>query len=115
MSRRVIAYALFLLYLPACVSWQVEAGVSTRQLIATRHPNAVRVTQRDGSHTVLRNPRIEGDSLSGYGSGRLSTFAVSDVRQVAIQKYDARKTAGLVGGICGGIAILLFVTTDWGG
>jgi len=100
MPRHPIAYALLLLYLPACTAWHVEKGVSPEQLIATKHPNAVRVTRPDSSNIVLHQPRIAaGDSLSGLHNGAPSSVAVSDVRQVAIRKVSAGQTIALVLGI----------------
>jgi hypothetical protein len=100
MPRRPIAYALLLWYLPACTAWHVERGVSPEQLIATERPKAVRVTRPDSSNIVLHQPRIAaGDSLSGLHNGAPSSVAVADVTQVAIQKFSAGKTIGLVVGI----------------
>jgi len=100
MPRHPIAYALLLLFLPACTAWHVEKGVSPEQLIATKHPNVVRVTRPDSSNIVLHQPRIAaGDSLSGLHNRAPSSVAVSDVTQVAIRKFSAGKTIGLVVGI----------------
>ena len=100
MLRRSIACALLLWYLAACTSWHVEKGVSPLQLIPTEHPSAVRLTQADGSHIVLHQPRIGvGDSLAGVNNGTPSSVAVSEVTQVAIRKVSAGKTIGLAVGI----------------
>jgi hypothetical protein len=100
MRRRPIAYALLLWYLPACTVWHFEDGVRPQQLIAAQHPNAVRVTLPDRSRIVLHQPRIAaGDSLAGVLNGAPSSFAVSDVTQVAIRKISAGRTVLLVAGI----------------
>jgi len=100
MPRHPIAYALLLLYLPACKVWHVEKGVSPEQVIATNHPNAVRVTRTDSSNIILHQPRIAaGDSLSGLHYGAPSSVALSDVTQVAIPKVSAGQTIALVLGI----------------
>jgi hypothetical protein len=100
MPRRLIAYALLLSYLPACTSWHVEQGVSPEQLIATKHPNVVRVTLPNRSHIVLSQPRIAADdSLTGLRNGAPASVAVSDVTQVAIRQVSTGKTVGLVVGM----------------
>jgi len=100
MRRRPIALALLLWYVPACTSWHVEQGVSPQQLIATQHPNAVRVTLPDRSHIVLHQPsNAAGDSLAGIIDGKASTVAASDVTQIAIRKVSDGRTVGLVLGL----------------
>jgi hypothetical protein len=99
MRRRPIALALFLWYVPACTSRHVEQGVTPQQLIADRHPDAVRVTLPDRSQIVLHQPSIAGDSLAGIVDGRDSSVAASDVTQVAIRKVSAGRTVGLVAGL----------------
>jgi hypothetical protein len=93
-----------------------RAGVSPEQLIATAHPNAVRVTRRDSSRIVLREPKIAaGDSLSGVHNGAPASIAVSDVTQVAIRKVSAGKTIGLILGmsvVVGG-AIVAMTVGSW--
>lgn len=116
MSRRPIACALLLLYLPACMSWHVENGVSPEQLIATAHPGVVRVTRSDSSHIVLHQPTIAtGDSLSGLHNGVPASVAVSDVTQVAIQKVSAGKTIGLLLGmsaVAAGTFLVVLLTSS---
>jgi hypothetical protein len=101
MSRRPIAYALLLGYLPACTIWHFEDGVSPQQLIAAQHPNAVRVTLPDRSRIVLHQPRIAaGDSLSGFHHGAPFSVAVSDVGcWVATRRVSIGRTLGLILGI----------------
>jgi hypothetical protein len=111
MPRRSIAYVSLLSCLVACTSWHVEEGASPLLLIATEHPNRVRVTRSDSSDIVLQNPQITGsDTLVGEGHKEPTRVAVSDVRQIAIQKISAGKTIGLflglsvVGGVIAFIA-----------
>lgn len=99
MHRRPIALALLLWYVPACTAWHVEQGVSPQQLIADRHPTAVRVTLPDRSQIVVDDPSIEGDSVAGIVNGRDSSVATSAVMQVAIRKVSGGKTVGLVLGL----------------
>jgi len=100
MDRRPIALALLLWYVPACTAWHVEQGVSPQELIAAKHPSAVRVTLPDRSQIVLDQPSIAGgDSLAGIVDGKASSVATSDVSQVAIRKVSSGRTVGLVLGL----------------
>jgi|SRR5690349_11006918 hypothetical protein len=100
MLRRSIASTLLLCYLAACTSWHVKQGVTPLQLISTEHPRTVRVTRTDGSRILLEEPRIvAGDSLVGVRYGVQSSVAVSDVTQVATQKFSPGKSIGLVLGL----------------
>lgn len=108
MLRRPIAYALLLWYLPACTTWHFADGVSPQQLIATRHPNAVRVTLPDRSHMVLQQPQIAaGDSLSGFHRGAPFSVPVSDVGcWVATRRVSIGRTLGLILGITTVVALI---------
>jgi hypothetical protein len=100
MLRQSIASTLLLCYLAACTSWHVKQGVSPLQLISTEHPRTVRVTRTDGSRIFLDEPRIAaGDSLVGVHYGLQTRVAVSDVTQVATQKFSPGKSIGLVLGL----------------
>ena len=100
MLRRPIASTLLLCYLAACTSWHVTQGVSPLQLISTEHPRTVRVTRTDGRRIFLDQPRIAaGDSLVGVHDGVQTSVAVSDVSQVATQKFSPAKSIGLVLGL----------------
>ena len=98
MRRRPIALAMLMWFVPACTAWHVEQGVTPQQLIADRHPGAVRVTLPDRSQIVLDQPRITGDSVAGIVDGRDSSVAASNVTQVAVRKVSSGRTAGLVVG-----------------
>lgn len=101
MLRRHTAYPLLCWYLAACMSWHVQAGVTPAELIATRHPVAVRVTLGDSSQFILHQPRMAaGDSLVGRTHGAAHGVAVSDVTQVAIQRVNpGRSFVAVIGGL----------------
>jgi hypothetical protein len=103
MRRRLIAYTLLLWYLPACTAWHVVEGVSPEHLIATRHPDVVRVTRPDSSHMVLYEPRVAGDRLSGVHYTMLTardlSVIVSDIKQIEIRKISGNRTTWLLVGI----------------
>ncbi len=107
MLRRPIACALLVWYLAACTTWHVQKAGSPPQIISAQQPTAVRLTQANGSHVVVEEPRVVGDdSLAGVSHGRPFKVAVSDVRQVAIKEVDAGRTIGLALGLVG---LALFV------
>ena len=116
MPRRPIAYALLLCYLAACTTWHVEEGVSPLLLIATEHPSRLRLTRSDSSLIVLENPRVVGsDTLVGEGHKAATRVAVSDVRQVAIQKVSAGKTIGFFLGlsVVAAITAIVIALEQW--
>ena len=79
---------LLLIYLAGCTSWQVPQQVAPAQLIANRHPSAVRVTRTDQSLFVLRHPTIVGDTLLGTLDSAWATgerrIALSDVQKIEV-------------------------------
>ena len=96
MARRPIAYMLLLWYLAACTAWRVQ-NLTPQQVIDRWHPASVRVTTTDSSQFVLKQPRIAaGDSLVGQAGGVPDGVAISDVTHVAIRRFSARKTLGLI-------------------
>jgi hypothetical protein len=110
MLRRSIASTLLLCYLAACTSWHVKQGVSPRQVISTEHPRTVRVTRTDGSRISLDEPRIvTGDSLVGVHNGVRSSVVVSDVTQVATQKFSPGKSIGLVLGLSAAVVAVAVI------
>src|SRR6267143_4920503 len=96
MPRRPTAYPLLLWYLAGCTAWRVQ-NLTPQQVIDRWHPASVRVTTSYSSEFVLDQPRIAGsDSLAGIHNGATTTVAVSDVTQVAIRRFSAGKTVGLI-------------------
>ena len=60
----------------------------------------MRLTRADNSEIVLQNPRIAvGDSLAGLHNGAPASVAISDVKRVAIRKFSAGGTIGLIAGV----------------
>jgi hypothetical protein len=91
----------------ACTSWKAQ-HVSPEQLITREHPSAVRVQRQDGSQVVVNRPRIGTDSLLGVTARRQPTSVpLADISQVAVQRFNALKTVGLVLGIWAGIVGLI--------
>ena len=109
--RRLTCRLLLPAFLAGCSSWHVQE-VSPQQLITEDQPGKIRVTLTDGSQIVLEQPRVSGDTLIGcevqsrqrcpsdpgalLRSGQQVSIALSDVRDVAIQRADFGKTAALI-------------------
>ena len=111
MPRQLLACALMLLSLSACIHWRVRTGSSVHTLITNEHPTTVRVTLRDGSVMVLDQPRMTAvNTLSGISNGAQASVAASDVTQVAVRGVNERATTLLfVGGAVAVIAGLVAI------
>lgn len=108
---RTPAVVLLALYLQACTSW-VQAPLPPRQLIETAEPpRSIRITRPDGSKQVIRDPRIQGDSIASTAEdcrtsiaavGRVSCeqilgiAALDDVWAIEVERANPAKTIGLV-------------------
>ena len=52
------------LQLQACIAWE-PAPLGPRQLLVERTPKVVRATLHDGTHLLVSQPSIAGDSILG--------------------------------------------------
>jgi hypothetical protein len=96
MARRPIVNTLLLWCLTGCSTWRVQ-NLTPQQVIDRWHPASVRITTTHSSQFVLKQPRIAaGDSLVGQAAGVPDGVAISDVTHVAIRRFSARKTLGLI-------------------
>jgi hypothetical protein len=122
--RRPCAAILLLVGLAnaGCVAWHTE-DLSPASLMATVHPQQVRVTHRDGSQTFLDHPALRGDTLTGTVMGesapRQAVIPLTDVRQLAIPRSSASRTIefslGLLAGTAATMVVLLVITCAAGG
>jgi len=108
--RRDLFLAALAVTLAACVSWHSQ-NQPVQQVVGERHPGSVRVTLTNGSRMVLAGgPRIVGDTLVGLrtddGSGRQVKLPIADVRQVAIERFSAGRTAILLAGAAAIVALV---------
>ena len=114
---RPVAIVLLVLHLSACTTWR-PSPIEPRQLIEEERPSAVRITKTDGTEQVVREPRIQGDSIamtsedcrtsvaagaSVAGGVRilcetttLAVAALGDVRGIEIRQSDTGKTILLI-------------------
>lgn len=64
-----------------CGGWR-QVAVAPEAL--SSEPKEVRVTRPDGSHLVLLDPRIAGDTLFGSTEDGSQAIPLEDVRRIAI-------------------------------
>jgi len=87
--------------------------VAPAQLIANRHPSAVRVTRTDQSLFVLRHPTIVGDTLLGTLDSAWATgerrIALSDVQKIEVRQADKGETIALVAVGAGVVAFGMYL------
>lgn len=81
----------------ACHSWKT-ADISSGVAPVVAGERAVRVTQRDQSREIVERPRVERDSLTGYGKNAARRFAVAlpDVARVEHWRGDTGRTTLVV-------------------
>lgn len=97
----------------ACTSWRGTAA--PRIAPESFEARVIRVTRTDGTVTRLYQPRVIGDSVTGWArdprrdtGGESISIALSDVRRVDRRKADALKTAGVAVGAGAGLYVLRF-------
>jgi hypothetical protein len=84
------------------------------QLLAAKHPKAVRIERADRSRVVLSRPDLRGDSLIGTTRGRPTGVLLGDISQIAVRRGNALKTTGLILGILAAPFALLGVACAFG-
>jgi hypothetical protein len=98
-ARRVGAVVQLALFLSGCLSWRAEP-TSPADLMVSRKPSVVRITQPDSSRLILRDPVVQGDTLYGRPQANLKArpkartgIALADVKGIATLKLNpAQKT-----------------------
>lgn len=101
---RTTAAILLVCYVPACAGWRTQSA-APEQVIATKHPERVRITRQDGSRVELLQPLIEADSVAGRDAGASGpdslkprvAVALADVRTVELHQTKTAETLLLVG------------------
>lgn len=120
-AQRVCTVVQLALFLSACMSWRPEP-INPAELIATRRPDVVRITQSDSSLVILRDPAVLGDTLFGRPETALGEtsqartgFALADVKGIATLRSDPTKTTLLsVGLAVGTFSLLCFAAEAFG-
>lgn len=111
LPRRLASLLVLSSYLLSCTSWRSQTG--TPGEVLAEQPSSIRVTLASGENFLLRQPRIENDSLIGRavrsGNPTLDRRAipVDSVASIAVERISGAKTALLVAGA--GLTILVIV------
>jgi hypothetical protein len=86
--------------LEGCVQWKTQ-DLTPVEVLA-RAPSRARVERNDGSRLVLMRPRVLGDSVfetpradAAASRGQLRAVALTDVRAVAIRRFNPLGTVFL--------------------
>ena len=126
---RIVACLVLAAGMAGCTAWKKEPATADAILSRQPPPNKLRITLADSSCFEVKHPRIQGDSLVGT-AGRLviviarggwrpeepitkvrwgqsdTTFALSDIRQVELNRVDGGRTAILIVGVGAAVAIV---------
>jgi len=86
----------FVLLSSGCHSWQVQSVPPAELLAAPSPPAEIRLKLLDSTQVVLREPRLTGDSVAGMVKGARAAVPVAHVAQVAVRRFSAGRTVGLV-------------------
>ncbi|HEU5154478.1 MAG TPA: hypothetical protein VFU03_07095 [Gemmatimonadales bacterium] len=109
--RKGTASILLLIYLAGCTAWKTQPDGIEPAL--GQNPKIVRVTLAGGYQKEIRSPRLEGDSLVGLAPSANPkdppfhvAVAVSDIKEVKVEKVDGGKTVLLVAGLGLGVVLI---------
>ncbi len=110
--------ALVVTLLPACYAW-APTDVSPRQLLPAEHPEALRLTLKDGSRVELAKPEIAGDSILGTAGQQHDHFMeidstvtkpLDDIVAVEVKRLNSVRTGVVVTVIAAAVAATLLAT-----
>lgn len=100
--------------LMGCTSWR--ASTPSHPAANPYATSVVRVTLQDSRVVVIHDPRVVGDSLTGWSEplkdrtrGEHQSVALADVGTIERRMFDPMKSAGAVAGVYAGAKVLFFV------
>jgi hypothetical protein len=110
-----ISSLLFVTYLNACTSWQVQGVPPERVLQDPQYTRkGVRITTVDNRRLEILRPRLKGDTLVGQARDTVVAVPLMDIRDLAVRRSDGGRTLLLVLGLAAtaglGFLILLAAT-----
>ena len=89
----------------SCAHW-AEPKSPVESVIAEKQPDKIRVTRVDGSVTELQSPKIESDTLIGFGFpgekkgvAQQMKIALADVQRVELRSTSTTATVFVVAGV----------------
>lgn len=103
----------------ACTTWRVDTR-PLPEVVAERGFDRIRVTLHDSTSTVLREPALQADSLTGRASWGVITIPIASIAYVATRRVDAGGTSGVVVGtllataVVAAVVAAVGVSNTWG-
>jgi hypothetical protein len=95
--------------LSACTTLQTVDSPVT--YLERNNPEAVRIYTQQGELAVLRAPRLNGTSVSGFNvvEGEDATFNISGIQRMEVKQVDRGRTALFIGAmsVLGGAGIYM--------
>jgi len=105
-AQRLVPIALAL---SACTTLQTVDSPVT--YLERNNPEAVRIYTQQGDLAVLRAPRLNGTSVSGFNivDGEDATFNISGIQRMEVKQVDRGRTALFIGAmsVLGGAGIYM--------
>ena len=109
------ALVLALIGLGGCVEWRPEAVPAPSSRAADRLPSEARIVTGDGRELLLRDPRVQNDSLIGMvpgargGAPEVVGVPLKEIRSLEARRPSVGRSAALAAGIVGGVIVVLTV------
>jgi hypothetical protein len=92
-------------HLAGCQTWRV-AGPTPAEFLQHHTPDQVLVKRAGHPDLLLLDPRLIGDSLTGFAAtGGKPGFPVAEVQSLSVRRISWGRTLGLVGGVAAGVAL----------
>ncbi|MEO6057178.1 MAG: hypothetical protein ABIQ49_10095 [Gemmatimonadales bacterium] len=115
-ARRPAATLLLVIWgaSSACNSWRVQP-VAPEMLLGEAPPSTMRVRLQDTTRLVLKRPRLVADSVTGTSHGAPRTVPLSAITEVAVRRFSAGRTVGMVAIGVGGLFALAAAVCASGG
>jgi hypothetical protein len=99
----------------SCTSWRVQQVSPEALLSAPSPPSRVRLRLQDSSRVDLRQAHLEADSVTGTVKGVTRTVPLSGISEVAVKRFSAGRTVGLVAGGFAGLYTVALIGCEMSG
>jgi hypothetical protein len=103
---------LLLLALAGCTGWRTQP-VAPRELLGRSQPGLARLALHDGRRVLIRRPIVRSDSVVSGDPADTARLSLADVESIALRRFHAAKTFGLVAGLVAVPVVLCAATCDF--
>lgn len=111
-APRIALCFVLTLSLSACSAWRSQWD-HPHSVLERAHPDQVRVVREDGSETVLRQPRVAEDTITGETERGTAAIPLSEVNHLDVKRRNSLMPALLVSTVLlGGMLGLLAATWE---